>query len=201
MAEIPPYHRLVYQKSNYSGALISGRIAQSVRDYKDYLTTLKQQQQIWVSRVRDAGYNISEDILTEFESNPCINSPLSTGPLECIEMVQNSAKLAYIYLPERPAIACDYEGGLISIPDWMCFWKYDLKRFVALDIAPTDIRSTKKKIVAEYHRMGCREVDEDDIEHVLTIPVTDLMGEDECVYYRSRPITFDIIANTPVIPD
>ncbi|WJZ79860.1 hypothetical protein QEN71_44415 (plasmid) [Paraburkholderia sabiae] len=173
-----------------------------MKDYNDdYLKTLERLQKFWVTRVRDAGCDFDEDVLEEFEDNPCINSPLSAGQLECIQMDGDSAELAYIYLPKSRADACAVNGGLTSVPDWMCFWRDGMKKFVALDIAPTDARSTKNKIVAEYHRMGCSEVDADDIEHVLTIPVTDYMGEDGCVYYRSRPLTFDIIANTPVIPD
>ncbi|WP_429462160.1 RolB family protein [Paraburkholderia sp. JPY465] len=181
---------------------MSAHIELAVKDYNDdYLKTLKRLQKSWVARVRDAGCDIDKAILAEFENNPCINSPLFASPLECIQMDGDSAELAYIYLPKSRADECALRGGLTDIPDWMCSWQDEMKKFVALDIAPTDARSTKTKIVAEYHRMGCSEVDADDIEHVLTIPVTDYMGVNGCVYYRSRPLTFDIIANTPVIPD
>lgn len=204
MSNPPALYRPIFQTNLYQserGMSVSSHIANQARRYNVFLRRVIAVQRRWAERVRELGCDVTDAKLAEFETHPCINNPVDGDQLECIEAGEDGCPLlGYVYLPRHYAETCVIQGGLAAIPDYMCFEARDLMRFVALDIPPTSDRSFKDNIVEEYHRMGCDQVDEDDIEHVLTIPLTDFMRRGGAAYSRSRPLTFDIVANTPVIP-
>lgn len=206
--ELPDYYRPTFRGLDLtritSREELDVALFAAKKEYNKFLNErLLVAQRAWLSNTRRRGFDVES--ADAFSTCPCINHP--SHQLEQIETTEKAgirevSRLLYIYMPRDAARQCQSAQMVDRIPDYMCFMDHDRQRkFLAADISPYSIYTSKSAMVARYHSVGCGSVTENDIAFCIVIAETDWTQHDtsKCLYKRSRFGSVDVLAVAPVL--